>query len=120
MKSPIVALPVVLQAAAIAALYFAATTRPAVVPPTNEPVNEIVLLHQQHDRIDARLKALESRTIAFAPRGMGSSPTKSTPTMAGAQLGPCPANGNGSVSAVTPARADSHITASPYDLGCMQ
>jgi hypothetical protein len=70
MKSPIIALPVLIQIAVVAALYVA-TTAPAPTPLPSNSANAIHDLRQQRDEIETRLADLESRTRVFLPRGMG-------------------------------------------------
>jgi hypothetical protein len=71
MKTPIIIFPTLVQVAAVAALYFAATASPAPSPAPSMPTTEIRQLHQQRDQIESRIAALEGDTRVFLPRGMG-------------------------------------------------
>jgi hypothetical protein len=86
MKSPIIALPVLMQIAMIAGLYYAATSVPSPTPPSSKTLPQILQLQQQRDQIETKLAALETREL-FLPRGMGRSADVALPSSASAANG---------------------------------
>jgi len=71
MKSPILALPILLEVALIVALYTHRDWTATLLPPPTQRAADIRALRVQRDRIAARLAVLECMPKTFLPRGIG-------------------------------------------------